>query len=231
MPALSAFRRVGGSAVGMASRAGRGMARAGGRMAGTRAGGFVGGRLGALAGIGTAGYFGYKAMEGFAGQVVPASIDAAMDVAFDDPQADRSVIGTDLTPSIYLGARGPAGVRGFARAKNATRFGVGVVSPVRSGIGGGVIGGLGGGVIGGAVGFAKGGTRGAITGGLIGALGGGAAGTAVGAAVPATMAYKTAQMNSQVINQSPFYNQSALTANRLNASGNIVLGMHNQRRG
>lgn len=231
MPALSAFKRVGGSAIGMASRASRGMSRFGGRMAGTKAGGFAGKNLGKLGAIGTAGYLGYKALEGFTGQVVPASIDAAMDVAFDDPQADRSVIGTDLTPSIYLGARGPSGVRGFARAKNATRFGAGIVSPIRSGVAGGAIGGLGGGIIGGAVGFARGGTRGAITGGLIGALGGGAAGTAVGAAIPATMAYRTAQMNSQVINQSPFYNQSALTANRLNASGNIVLGMHNQRRG
>jgi hypothetical protein len=41
----------------------------------------------------------------------------------------------------------------------------------------------------------------------------------------------TARANQQIMTQSPFYNQSALNAERLNASGNIVLGMHNQRRG
>ncbi len=53
-------------------------------------------------------------------------------------------------------------------------------------------------------------------------LGGGAA---VGQAI------STARANRQIISESPFYNHSALTAQRLNASGNIVLGMHNQRRG
>jgi hypothetical protein len=55
-----------------------------------------------------------------------------------------------------------------------------------------------------------------------GMLGGGAA---VGQAI------STARANRQIISESPFYNHSALTAQRLNASGNIVLGMHNQRRG
>lgn len=52
-----------------------------------------------------------------------------------------------------------------------------------------------------------------------------------GAGGQGVLAYRTARANSQIMNQSPFYNQSALTADRLNASGNIVLGMHNQRRG
>lgn len=77
----------------------------------------------------------------------------------------------------------------------------------------------------------RGGLKGAISGGALGAIVGGVAGGALGAGGSASMAYQTAKTNSQIIRESPFYNQSALTANRLNASGNIVLGMHNQRRG
>ncbi len=58
-------------------------------------------------------------------QVVPAVTDAAMDVAFNDPQADRAVLGTDLTPSMYLGVKGPSVIGSFARGQNAVRFGVG----------------------------------------------------------------------------------------------------------
>lgn len=201
------------------------------RAASSRAGGFVGGHLGGLAAGGTAAYFGYRGIKGFAGQVIPAGIDTAMDVAFDDPQADRAILGTDLTPSIYLGARGPTGVRGIARGLNATRFGYGVANPAKSAIGAGAGMGAMGALAGGALGYSRGGLKGAITGGVIGALGGGVAGGALGAGSSATLAYQTARANSQILNESPFYNKSALTAQRLNASGNIVLGMHNQRRG
>lgn len=227
MPALARF----GSAMahaGMGRSASTGAIRA----ARSRAGGFIGGRLGSIAAAGTAAYLGYRGIKGFAGQAIPASIDAAMDVAFDNPQADRSVIGTDLTPSIYLGRAGPGIIGGMARARNATRFGIGAhTNPAKSAVGTGMVGGVIGGGIGAFMGYRRGGIGGAIGGGIIGALGGATAGGALGAGTTASMAYKTAQMNSQVINQSPFYNQSALTANRLNASGNIVLGMHNQRRG
>jgi hypothetical protein len=93
------------------------------------------------------------------------------------------------------------------------------------------LGGFIGGLAGARMGYGRGGIRGAITGSVLGAMGGAVAGGALGAGGSATMAYKTAKTNSQIMNESPFYNQSALTANRLNASGNIVFGMHNQRRG
>jgi len=44
-------------------------------------------------------------------------------------------------------------------------------------------------------------------------------------------ARRSAQENQQIISQSPFYNSSMLTAERLNASGDIVLGAYNTRRG
>jgi len=162
-------------------------------------------------------------LKGLAGPIVSAGTDAAMDVAFGDPQADRAVLGTDLTPSLYLGVRGPGIIGSTARGMNATRFGVGAAHP-----GGAMaVGGLAGAAGGAGLGYRMGGAKGALIGGVIGAFGGGA----VGGGAQAVQAYRTARTNSQIMNESPFYNQSALTADRLNASGNIVLGMHNQRRG
>ncbi len=65
----------------------------------------------------------------------------------------------------------------------------------------------------------------------LGSLAGGLVGGAIGAGIAGSNIIGTASRNRQILNQSPFYNQSLLTAERLNASGNIVLGMHNQRRG
>jgi len=70
-----------------------------------------------------------------------------------------------------------------------------------------------------------------MMGGKIGAVAGGLLGGAFGTAITANNIIGTASRNRQIMTQSPFYNQSLLTAERLNASGNIVLGMHNQRRG
>jgi len=192
-------------------------------LAGSRAGGFAGRHLGGLAAAGTAAYLGYRGVKGFAGQVIPGAIDASMDVAFGDPQADRAVLGTDLTPSIYLGARGPGIIGSTARGINATRFGVGAAHPGTATTIGGIVGAAGGA----GLGYKMGGAKGALIGGVIGAFGGGA----VGGGAQAVQAYRIARANEQIITQSPFYNQSALTADRLNASGNIVFGMHNQRRG
>jgi hypothetical protein len=72
-----------------------------------------------------------------------------------------------------------------------------------------------------------GGVKGALLGGAIGTVAGGAMGAAAGFGP----AMQTARNNRQIMTESPFYNQSLLTAERLNASGNIVLGMHNGRRG
>ena len=65
----------------------------------------------------------------------------------------------------------------------------------------------------------------------MGAAIGGVVGGISGAYGSIDYARRSAQENQQVIGQSPFYNSSMLTAERLNASGNIVLGAHNTRRG
>lgn len=169
-------------------------------------------------------YIAYKGLRGFSDQVTPTVTDAAFDVAFNDPQADRSILGTDLTPSMYLGVRGPGMIGSFSRARNAARFGVGAeTNPVTSGMYTGAFGAAAGAY----VGAKRGGRIGGIRGGIIGGI----SGAAIGAGASMASAINTASVNRQIISESPFYNHSALTAQRLNASGNIVLGMHNQRRG
>jgi hypothetical protein len=204
-----------------------------------------------FSGMGTAGKVGVGALlagmgiKGMYDQVAPAAIDASMDVAFGDPQADRKVLGTDLTPSLMYGASGLPG-SGLARTMfptNAVRYGAaGSGGPInntrRGGIGGGILGGLAGTGI--AVSAAAKAAR--TTGASInsrGIMGKGLKGAAIGAAIGGGLSLAgtisgtvmTARANQQIMTQSPFYNQSALNAERLNASGNIVLGMHNQRRG
>ncbi len=83
--------------------------------------------MGKTAKIAFGGYLGYKALEGFGGQVAPAAINNAMDVAFGDPNADNAVLGTDLTPSMLYMNSGLPG-RSIARGKNVDRTGIG--SPV-----------------------------------------------------------------------------------------------------
>ena len=182
--------------------------------AGKRAFGFSGmGKTGAIA---AGAYFGYKGIKGFADQVVPNTINNAMDVAFGDPEADRAVLGTDLTPSMLYMNSGLPG-RSIARGMNVGRTGINT-GPVGAAVPP---------LLGAAVGAGFGG----MIGGKIGAVAGGLVGGAIGTAVTGNNIIGTAARNRQILNQSPFYNQSLLTAERLNASGNIVLGMHNQRRG
>lgn len=60
---------------------------------------------------------------------------------------------------------------------------------------------------------------------------GGIVGGGIGAYASGQYAYNVAKQNQQVMGESPFYNSSMLTAQRLHASGDIVLGAHNTRRG
>lgn len=172
--------------------------------------------FGKPASIAVGALFGGAAIKGFYDQVAPKTIDNAMDIAFGDPQADRAVLGTDLTPSMMYMASGLPGSN-VARAMNLNRVGVNTGGAAVAGVGlaGGAVG-----AIGGMVAGAKlGGFKGAIGGGIAGLIGGATVGTAA-AAYPAI---STARNNRQIMTESPFYNQSLLTAERLNASGNIVL--------
>ncbi len=226
----------------------------------------VGGALGAIG------------LKGFADTVIPGTMNAAMDVAFDDPNADEKVLGTKLSPSMLVGGALPgeanaaavagstiAGAAGgaylgkkfgtagmviggiagamtggygsalatggagsIARGMNPTRF-ANLDAPAASAqatvIGAGI-----GGVAGSAYGYKKAGLKGAIIGAGIGTVAGALPGGIIAGGAVST-AYQTARDNSQIISESPFYNSSLMTAERLNARGDIVLGAYNTRRG
>jgi hypothetical protein len=61
--------------------------------------------------------------------------------------------------------------------------------------------------------------------GALGAIGGGIAGAVGGAAIPGSFAMHNAKKYGRS------GNSSLMTAQSLNANGDIVLGMHNSRRG
>lgn len=161
-------------------------------------------------------------MAGIAKQAAPAARDAAMDVAFGDPDADKYFTGRKLSPGVVADAMVPGGKSGTAAMA----------------LGG--VGALAGAAIGGGIGQIFGrGVRGGIAGALIGGVG-----------LPAAAAKGYINRNKEFMLSSPYSgnrrldrktmeyipwreqkNTSTETANQLNASGDVVLGMHNRRRG
>ena len=98
---------------------------------------------------------------------------------------------------------------------------------------GGLLGGSLGTLGGGGLGYALGGEKGRLAGGILGGLTGAIYGAGRGLASPFLAAKSYVGDNQQFFNESPYngFNTSSNTANALSASGDIVLGMHNSRRG
>lgn len=160
-------------------------------------------------------------MAGMAKHAAPAARDAAMDVAFGNPDADKYFTGRKLSPGVVADAMIPGGKSGTATMA----------------LGG--IGALAGAAIGGGIGGTFGrGVRGAIAGGI--------AGIGLGAGLGAAYINR----NKEFMLSSPYSgnrrldrrtmeyipwteqrNTSTQTARELSASGDVVLGMHNRRRG
>lgn len=175
---------------------------------------------GATTKVGAGAIIAGAATAGLAKNAAPAARDAAMDVAFGDPNADEAFLGRKLTP----GAVFDAAVPGSHTGRNTIgAMGAGAML-------GGVIGGMAKGFKGGALGAAFGATA--------------------GLAGSAAMGIGYINRNERFINESPYVgtrrlnrdmtyggkiygqrNSSLETAQELNADGNIVLGMHNLRRG
>jgi hypothetical protein len=167
-------------------------------------------------------------LAGFAGKGSEEAISNMMDISFGTPDADNMMLGgQDLTPSMAMGALAPGFLGTAARAKNFTEFGqygpetVTFGVPAAAGIGG---------VAGGMLGKAMK-AKGSRIGGVRGAIGGAVIGGAIGLAGAAQIATAPYRKNKQIFKNSPYYNTSLSNAERLNASGDIVLGMHNSRRG
>lgn len=81
-------------------------------------------------------------IKGLNDTVGQSAINNAMDIAFDNPEADRAVLGTDLTPSLLVAQAGLGPVSGVARAMNVDRYGAntGMVGPAAVGAGLGAVG-------------------------------------------------------------------------------------------
>lgn len=173
----------------------------------------------------------------------PALHDAAMETAFGDPNADTSFTGRRFNTR-YLAGSMMGGIGGSAMRLSSPRdylyqnpfmppgaMAAGsafVAAPVGALVGGGI-----GASIGATVGNALGGRGGKIAGGIAGGLIGGIAGGGTGLATPFAAAKHYVGHNKKFFSESPYnsYSSSSATANALNASGDIVLGMHNSRRG
>ena len=183
-----------------------------------------------LMGTAMAGVFG----AGMANKVAKGTIDNAMDIAFDNPEADQAVLGTDLTPSMALGA-GISGIGGapfrMANAQALNMYGINptgeklAIGTATTGVGGA----LGGAFIGGRLLTKKSGIRGKIGGAVGGLVLGGIAGTSAGAGAGMLATRSATRGYAEKYGRSS--NSSLMTAQSLNANGNIVLGMHNSRRG
>jgi hypothetical protein len=175
---------------------------------------------GATTKVGAGAIIAGAATAGIVKNAAPAARDAAMDVAFGDPNADETFLGRKLTPGAVFDAAIPGSSTG---RKTIAAMGLGATL-------GGVVGGM-----------AKG-----FKGGVLGA----AFGATAGLAGSAAMGVGYINRNERFINESPYVgtrrlnrdmtyggklygqrNTSSQTAQELNADGNIVLGLHNLRRG
>jgi hypothetical protein len=173
----------------------------------------------------------------------PAARDAAMEVAFGDPNADESFLGRKLTPGSVFDAVAPVATGG-----GGTAGAVGTIGAVGLGAGLGIAAGARvGGMIANPAGsrLATKALRGGAIGGIVGA---GLGAAAVGAAINSYV-----NRNERFFRESPYagkgrvlrndnmqydpgmvsgsYNVSLKNASDLNADGSIVLGMHNLRKG
>lgn len=169
----------------------------------------------------TAGAIGAGVISG-AGEVM----DSAFDVAFDDPQADRAFIGSDIGVGTLIGSSMGGVIGSASRAPlygNAGQISGGIMSTA----GGAGLMAAGAGVAGASYGLRKlkggGGLKGMLAGAGIAAVG---AGISAGGIASARAGYQ-----EEGIRQNPFVNTTGSTMNRLNISGDIVLGAHNTRRG
>jgi hypothetical protein len=175
------------------------------------------------------------------------AMDATLDVAFNDPDADRKFTGGKLSPLIFGGGviGGAANAARLASPQYYQDYAHVSPHPVAqvAAIGGG---GALGGTIGAMIGGAFGGGKGLLRGGLIGAIGGSAAMAAPPLMLAAHRAEKnmksgigvnkrlnpnTLDLNYDAPQESYLRNSSLRRQEQMNSSGDMVLGMYNLRRG
>lgn len=175
---------------------------------------------------------------GVGSEVGPSLKGAALDAAFGDENADQYFTGRSLDSRFLVGSMMGGVGGGLLQASAPSDYlAANPIVPGPTAMLGatavtGAVGGFTGGVIGSAIGGAIGGALsmggvGKMVGGITGTL----AGAGLGASVPTGIALGGhITRNQEFYKQSP-YSSSSSTAAQLGASGDIVLGMHNSRRG
>jgi hypothetical protein len=169
-------------------------------------------------------------MAGVSSKAGPATMDLAMTSAFGDPNVDRYFLGNDLSFRYFAGSMIGGNVGGamrYSAPSDYFRENPPIVAPGDSlttvgamGIAGAAITGLG----------ARRAGLG-LAGTAVASIGGGIFGGAAGfssATVAPTVLY--AKSNAEFLSSSPYSNSRRIMSD-LSASGDIVLGMHNSRRG
>lgn len=172
--------------------------------------------------FGVAAVAGTGIMAGVANTAGPATMDATMDVAFGTPDADRYFTGRDMSLRGTIGAA-MGGFQGGALLATAPgdQFALNpaIVSPAAT---------IPIGMAAGAFAFGrKGSIKSRILKGGLGAMGGGI----VGAGISGLGLTSYISNNQQFFAQSPYAPSAARAYADLNATGDVVLGMHNARRG
>jgi len=164
---------------------------------------------------------------GVANEAGPAARDAAFESTLGTSDADRYFTGRKFSARFLASGAlpGPLGSAVRATAPGdmlATGTGALTGNPAGYAMGGSAIGGLAGGMVGSKAG---GGVRGKV----LGAIGGAVVGGAVGGSLPYAGAATYVRSNREFFSQSPYGRSTA--NNDMSAVGDIVLGMHNSRRG
>lgn len=144
--------------------------------------------------------------------------EMAMDTAFGDPNADRAFLGSNLSGRFMLGASMGGFTGGLLQASDPGALARTNPYIPTSPVAGGVVGSIAGAGIGTLMGSPRRALMGAAIGGIMGSTAG-----------PLMAAGGYAASNRNFFSQSPYANRSSATAAALNASGDIVLGMHNSR--
>lgn len=178
---------------------------------------------------------------GLASKVGPAARDATLEVGLGDKDADRYFTGTKMSARTLMGA-GMGGALGEAIQMTSPGDYMKTNPVVIGGLGGQTVagaglGGLAGGIGGAFLGAKSGGsTFSRVAKGIAGGVIGAGMGAAIGGAAPlasagiATKAYMND--NADFFGSSPYSRKGTQQImNDLGASGNIVLGMHNSRKG
>jgi hypothetical protein len=193
----------------------------------------------ATSSLGTKAIIGGAAAVGMYNVAARPAMDAAMDVAFDDPDADKSFTGGKLSPLIFGGGAigGAASSAKFLSPQYADDYAI-PLNPA-AGIGAGTA--IGAGLGGLVTRSAKGTALGGLMGGAIATAGYVKTGNHRG-----EKALKTAYGGSRRLDpntlehnwdtgpsdpRDAYRNSSSRISEQMNSSGDIVLGMHNMRRG